>query len=83
MDFNSHAREGRDPFELRQITNCEISTHTPVKGVTVVLTALESPYEYFNSHAREGRDVIKKALQRLIRISTHTPVKGVTDELFD
>ena len=37
-DFYSHAREGRDSAEMPEdMTFCDISTHTPARGVTVFL----------------------------------------------
>ena len=56
-NFNSHAREGRDENGTKtNYTIRQISTHTPVKGVTN-LKALHKKYCLnFNSHAREGRD---------------------------
>ena len=35
--FNSHAREGRDDMGGMAIEKNKISTHTPVKGVTLAL----------------------------------------------
>ena len=32
--FNPHAREGRDIFSRENITNQDVSIHTPVKGAT-------------------------------------------------
>ena len=34
--FNSHAREGRDMLVFELVYKFQISTHTPVKGVTFV-----------------------------------------------
>ena len=39
-NFNSHAREGRDKNILSYLEELKISTHTPVKGVTIELAKL-------------------------------------------
>ena len=57
MDFNSHAREGRDTRRFDGRISRVISTHTPVKGVTAFRSHLQHLQSYFNSHAREGRDL--------------------------
>ncbi len=37
-NFNSHAREGRDLYDTEELIDnlLDISTHTPVKGVTII-----------------------------------------------
>ena len=59
-----------------------ISTHTPVKGVTVGLTA--TPFRLdsdFNPHTRERCDeAAYEEYCEHMYISTHTPVKGVTEQ---
>ena len=54
--FNSHARVGRDPYNLRRSHLRQISTHTPAWGVTSCAITMYSVALYFNSHARVGRD---------------------------
>ena len=78
-NFNSHAREGRDVLLMISKRHLLISTHTPVKGVTL-------PYHRNNirlniSTHTPVKGVTYKAGSSISfsLISTHTPVKGVTD----
>ena len=55
-----------------------ISTHTPARGVTLIVRLEADLLINFNSHAGEGRDFgidVEKLEQG---ISTHTPARGVT-----
>ena len=78
MDFNSHARVGRDAIEpvlQNWITN--FNSHARV-GRDGNKTMEHVTQRDFNSHARVGRDDHVLTDHVLIRISTHTPAWGVT-----
>ena len=57
INFNSHARVGRDLSVADFLDYWLISTHTPAWGVTISTTYVIGIIDYFNSHARVGRDV--------------------------
>ena len=57
----------------------QISTHTPVKGVTILAVHNGQDHGYFNPHTRERCDAQNRHIYHPTHsISTHTPVKGVT-----
>ena len=61
MDFNSHARVGRDGKDsIRQLTAADFNSHARV-GRDWRSGEVNSMDENFNSHARVGRD------RRLVR----------------
>ena len=56
----------------------DISTHTPLWGVTAAQVLFNGEEDDFNSHAPVGRDREKDELIEEQQISTHTPLWGVT-----
>ena len=79
MDFNSHAREGRDGLHIWVMLLLLISTHTPVKGVTL-FAAILSLFSLISTHT-PVKGVTRGEIYSVLiplPISTHTPVKGVT-----
>ena len=56
LNFNSHARVGRDKIVLDWYEDYKISTHTPAWGVTRWRDRRFTVAFNFNSHARVGRD---------------------------
>ena len=77
LDFNSHARVGRDVNWMGDLFWMIISTHTPAWGVTATRYATRAQND-FNSHARVGRDCFISNHSLFDKISTHTPAWGVT-----
>ena len=78
VNFNSHARVGRDYMATdlqRRINN--FNSHARV-GRDCESNADKGMLANFNSHARVGRDFLIQHLFPESLISTHTPVWGVT-----
>ena len=57
LDFNSHAREGRDAAAMAYETLQENFNSHAREGRDVFQYHLPNVFDYFNSHAREGRDM--------------------------
>ena len=75
MDFNSHARVGRDPVVYRVLQFVIISTHTPAWGVTAYNVRRHLHCGNFNSHARVGRDAYQdETLLTYIDFNSHARV---------
>ena len=51
--------KGVTKLVVESVSSLVISTHTPVKGVTVADDHQQQLKYHFNSHAREGRDTDK------------------------
>ena len=83
IDFNSHARVGRDELQSTLYFPLSISTHTPAWGATTCPKFFISPLSDFNSHARVGRDakLMPFGMPKKV-ISTHTPAWGATDMFY-
>ena len=79
VNFNSHARVGRDAEDLAQFKVVGlISTHTPAWGVTSVNVS-ESFCNHISTHTPAwGVTLVQFGNVYLLNISTHTPAWGVT-----
>ena len=78
LDFNSHARVGRDVNWMGDLFWMIISTHTPAWGVTFCVSNLPSA-RYISTHTPAwGVTPIVRAQCCIHSISTHTPAWGVT-----
>ena len=74
VDFNSHARVGRDEITIYKAASCVyFNSHARV-GRDIVPGAIHIQGVYFNSHARVGRDGAMLEYGFATDISTHTPV---------
>ena len=79
VNFNSHARVGRDAEDLAQFKVVGlISTHTPAWGVTIDDGGIRSAVSISTHTPAWGVTRIAVVLLCISAISTHTPAWGVT-----
>ena len=80
IDFNSHARVGRDQHLLRSVRrSAHISTHTPAWGVTPIV-GRHPKHRKISTHTPAWGVTFKGdvLVAGADNISTHTPAWGVT-----
>ena len=76
--FYSHASVRRDDYGFLPQFQLQISTHTPLWGVTSSVHWIPLNAHDFYSHASVRRDEVQNNVGIAIKISTHTPLWGVT-----
>ena len=77
-NFNSHAHEGRDTFNISFFTEIEISTHTPTRGVTPTYPTFKLSIIISTHTPTRGVTHTAFITFQAVSISTHTPTRGVT-----
>ena len=74
VNFNSHARVGRDHTQVEKVEqSLHFNSHARV-GRDVYGFYVRGTCFDFNSHARVGRDTSLRRSSIILSISTHTPV---------
>ena len=78
INFNPHSRKGSDGGDRKAHISCQISIHTPARGVTRPAGTFLDGCFNFNPHSRKGSD--RQAADAYVDeyISIHTPARGVT-----
>ena len=79
LSFNPHSHAGSDfviPAKIEAF--CEVSIHTPTRGVTALRRTIGSHGKCFNPHSHAGSDLHQVLIFFPYKVSIHTPTRGVT-----
>ena len=78
VNFNSHARVGRDNLGGEMDTAAKISTHTPAWGATVIMDKTPTETKISTHTPAWGATLQDIVTENGKIISTHTPAWGAT-----